>query len=69
MAGLGLDNDGVVFPAGDDVWSAGEGCGSAVEFKPVLRLGLDVVGTDGPVGDSLVEERGMVEHPLGLVEV
>ena len=56
-------------PAGDQVGPAGEGGGPAVEFKPVLRLGLDVVTTDGPVGDALVEEGGVVEHPLGLVEV
>ena len=69
VAGLGVDDDGVVFPSGDDVRSAGEGCGSAAEFKPVLSLDVDVVAADGPVGDAFVEQRGVVEHPLGLVEI
>ena len=69
LAGLGVDDDGIVFPAGDDVGPAGQGCGSAVEFKPVLRLGVDVVATERPVGDAFVEEGGVVEEPPGLVGI
>ena len=69
MVSLGVDDNGFAWPVGDDVGPSGEGCGSAVELKPVLRLGVDAVAADCPVGDALVEERGVVEHPLGLVEV
>ena len=66
---LGVDDDGVILSTGDDFRYAGEDRCPAVEFKRVLGLGVDGVTTEGPVGDALVEERGVVEHSLGLVEV
>ena len=69
VAGLGVDDDAVIFAVGDDVRPAGQRGGSAAEFEPVLCLDVDVVAADLPVSDALVDEGGVVEQPLGLVEV
>ena len=69
VAGLGVDDGGFVFTVGDDVGLARQSCRPAAEFKPVLSLDVDVVGADFPVTDPLIDERGVVEQPLGPVEV
>ena len=69
VAGLGIDDDGFVFAVGDDVRPASQRRGLAAEFKPVLCFDVDLKAADRPVLDSLVDEGGVVEHPLGLVEV
>ncbi len=69
LAGLGVDDDAVIFAVGDDVGPAGQRCRFAAEFKPVLSLDIDVEAADFPVGSALVEQCGMGEQPLCLVEV
>ena len=44
-------------------------CGLAAEFKSVLGLDVDVEAANFPVGDAFVQERGVVQNPLGLVEL
>lgn len=69
VASLGVDDDGLVFAVGDDVGSAGQGGGLAAELEPVLAFNVHLKPTDLPIPDSLVDEGGVFEHPLGLVEV
>ena len=67
LSSLRADDDGLVVPSGDKVGPAGQRCGLAAEFKSVLGVYVDVEAANFPVGDAFVEERGVVEHPLGLV--
>ena len=48
VAGLGVDDDAVIFAVGDDVGLAGQRRRFAAEFKPVLSLDVDVVAADFP---------------------
>ena len=69
LAGLRVDDDGLVVPSGDKVGPAGQRCGLAAEFKSVLGLDVDVEAANFPVGNAFVQECGVVQHPLGLVEL
>ena len=69
VAGLGVDDDGFVFTVGNDVGPTGQRRRLAAEFKPVLRFDVHVVAADFPVSDAFVDEGGVVQQPLGLVEV
>ena len=51
VAGLGVDDDSIIFTVGNDVGLAGQRGSPAAEFEPVLLLNVDVVSADFPVGD------------------
>ena len=53
----------------DQVGLARQRCRPAVEFEAVLCFDVHIKATVLPVCFSLVEERGVVQRPLGLVEV
>ena len=69
MAGLGArDEDLVVFFTGQ-VRLAGDGGGAAFQAEEVLVLGVDVVPAVLQVLPFPVHQGGVVQHPLGAVEV
>ena len=69
LPGLDVDDDRLAVPLRDQVGLARQRCRPAVEFEAVLSLDVHIKATVLPVCFSLVEERGVVQHPLGLVEL
>ncbi len=59
---------GFAVPPGDGVRPTHNGCRPAVDFEPA-GLGVAFATAGYPVGDSLVQQCGVVEHPFGPVEV
>ncbi len=67
-AGLGIDDEDVVVGGDDEVGLAGEGGDAALEPKGVLCLDADVVAAVLELAASVVQQRGVVQLPLGEVE-
>ena len=68
-AGLRVDDDHVLIFLSDEVRLAGQGRQVSAQAEGVLVLGVDLVSALLPVVSDLVEDGGVVEEPLGLVEV
>ena len=66
---LHVDDDRLGVPLRDQVGLARQRCRPAVEFEAVLSFDVHIKATVLPVCFSLVEERGVVQHPLRLIEV
>ena len=69
MTGLHVDDDRLTVPLRDQVGLARQHRCSAAELEAVLSLDVHIKATMLPVCFSLVEERGVVQPPLGLVEL
>ena len=69
LPGLHVDDDRLAVPLRDQVGLTSESCRPALELEAVLSLDGHAVVAEFPFCFSLVEERSVVQNPLGLVEV
>ena len=69
LPGLRIYDHLLAVPLRDQIGPVRQRYRTAAEFEPVLRLDVYVEAADFPVGSSLIQERCVVEHTLGLIEV
>ena len=69
ITGLHVDDDRLTVPLRDQVGLTRQHRCSAAELEAVLSLDVHIKATMLPVCFSLVEERGVVQQPLRLVEL
>ena len=68
-AGLGIDDEDVVVRWDNQIRLAGEGGDAALEPEGILTLDADVVAAVLELAARVVQQRGVVDLPLGEVEI